>query len=129
MLVFRASVVRTSLDHDDRCGGRVPAEGGLSMSEGLTQAYGYSLEKLDRAVSRAMVDRDYRQRLLDDARAALQEEGVDLPAEVRVTFHELDLNDRHYFLPPILEEGQSIGVARAFMLGANYPRTSEEPGW
>ncbi len=112
----------------------------------LNEILGYDLPSIDRAFSRSLIDVEYRQRLIGDARAAFAEEGVHFPDGVSVTCHEVDLNDRHFFLPPMVDDpvpvepsgapqnrpdiapenvpvrgGVRPGVARPFMLGDHYP--------
>jgi hypothetical protein len=125
------------------------------MTSDLTESYGYNLADFDVAVSRAWMDNEYRNRLSDDARAALSEMGVELPDGVNVTFHEFDPDDRHYFLPPrvttspptTIPEGDappgrtsepagaggSYAVARPFMLGTRSPSAQRDQdqrqGW
>jgi len=111
----------------------------------LSGLLGYDLPSIDRALSRSLIDAGYRARLLVNARDALAEEGVMLPEGVGATCHEVDLNDRHFFLPPMVSDpepdhtqthksrpgiaprdlpvrgGVRPGIARPFMLGNNYP--------
>jgi hypothetical protein len=120
--------------------------------EVMNDILGHDLPSIDNAMSRSLIDTEYRQRLLQDARAAFAEEGVNFPDGVMVTCHEVDLNDRHFFLPPMVSDPTPIpadevsagarnrpkiapddppirgsirpGVARPFLLGTNYPGPS-----
>jgi hypothetical protein len=115
----------------------------------LVDILGHDLPSMDRALSRSLIDADYRRRLLQDARSAFAEEGVELPEGVSATCHEVDLNDRHFFLPRMVADAVPIdpddaraiaagrpdgfpddppvrgavhpGVARPFLLGTSYP--------
>lgn len=116
---------------------------------------GHDLPSMDRALTRSLVDTEYRQRLLMDARAAFAEEGVEFAAGVTVTCHEVSLSDRHFFLPPMVTDPQPVdsllaaqvarsrpegvpadppvtgghrpGVARPFLLGSRYPGQLSDP--
>jgi len=115
----------------------------------MTEVLGHDLPSMDRALSRSLNDPEFRRRLLQDAKAAFAEAGVNFPEGVSVTCHEVSLNDRHFFLPPMVSDpvpveaeaqnpaaknrpaiapniapvrgGVRPGVARPFMLGSNYP--------
>jgi hypothetical protein len=118
----------------------------------MADILGHDLPAMDRALSRSLIDADYRQRLLEDARSAFAEEGIQLPGGVSATCHEVDLNDRHFFLPRMVadpvpvdpEDAKAVaagrpkdipddapvrgavrpGLARPFLLGTNYPEPS-----
>lgn len=115
----------------------------------MKDVLGHDLVSMDRALSRSLVDADFRARLLKDARLAFAEEGVQFPDGVSVTCHDLDINDRHIFIPPMVRDPEPVeeknrapgwndrpdsvpntppvhgavrpGLARPFLLGSNYP--------
>jgi hypothetical protein len=87
----------------------------------IREILGYDPSSIDRALSRSLIDSDYRQRLLEDAKAAFAEEGVNFPDGVSVTCHEVDLDDRHFFLPPMVSDPQPVDIVAAGEAAANRP--------
>ena len=83
----------------------------------ISEAHPYRLEDFDRAIERALVDPDYRARLLADSKSAFREEGVEFPKDVRVTVTEFDIRDRHYVLPPAAMT--ELGVVRPYLLATD----------
>ena len=122
-----------------------------TVLDALQEVLGHDLPSMDRAMTRSLVDGEFRQRLLADAVAAFAEEGVNFPEGVTVTCHEVDFNDRHFFLPPMVTDpvpeelpegyarpdgvpedrpvrgGVRPGLARPFMLGSRYPAPRTDP--
>lgn len=77
------------------------------------------------ALTRAGYDKIFRSRLTESsesARAAVTEEGaVDIPAEIRITFHEDELNQNYhvFYLPP-LDPTQKTPHEYAMFFQGNY---------
>jgi hypothetical protein len=54
----------------------------------------------DRLLLRVSTDASFREKLLTSPNQVLLACGIELPANVKITVHEFDLNHQHIFLPP-----------------------------
>jgi hypothetical protein len=78
------------------------------------------------ALTKAGHDEDFRNRLIkswDSARDAVSEVGeVEIPTEIRITFHEDELNDKYhvFYLPPLDPDKKIIPYEYATFFQGNY---------
>lgn len=97
-------------------------QSGATMPDGMSpleEALGHDPESMDRALTRSLIDAEYRRRLLTDPKEAFAEEGIEFPDSVTVSCHEVSMNDRHFFLPPMVADPQPVDSLTA----ANVART------
>ena len=76
-----------------------------------------------RIVDKAAEDEDFRARLLDDPKGALEEElGVAIPASMSIEVHEESVETAHLVLPPDsrLSEGDLRTAAGGFIMTEGF---------
>jgi hypothetical protein len=61
---------------------------------------------LDDVTREATLNPEMGKRFIADPKAVLAEKGIELPQGVRITVHEFDPNDKHFFLPPAVTLAQ-----------------------
>ena len=56
-------------------------------------------DRMQSIIAKAEADGDFRARLLEDPAAALKAEGIDLPPDITLVFHENTAQACHFVLP------------------------------